>query len=83
MYIVLADDRESFIDFLKKHGVGTGIHYLPAHEFTFYHHCKNDGLEATNTISRMNTTLPLYYEMNESEINQVIQAVIDYDREAQ
>ncbi len=81
MYIVLAKNRDEFIAYLASKGVGTGIHYLPAHEFSLYQDCKKDDLRVTDKISKMNTTLPLYYEMTDEIVNKIIQAVLDYEKE--
>jgi len=81
MYVVLSKNRDEFIMYLSRKEIGAGIHYLPAHSFTYYKECKCSDLSITNIISHQNTSLPLYYEMTDEDVDRVIQAVTDYENE--
>jgi perosamine synthetase len=80
MYIVLAENRDEFMKYLNQAGIGSGIHYIPAHVFKFYRKNKKSDLQVTDFVSARNTSLPLYYGMTDSDVKAVISAVIDYDR---
>ena len=79
MYILrILEDREDLMEFLKKKGIGSGIHYIPSHVFTFY---KKDGLElpVTEMLYKQILTLPLFPDMTEEQANQVISAIKEWD----
>lgn len=79
MYIVLAENRDDFMEFLKKQGIGSGIHYIPAHHFTYYHVAKRGNLDNTEIIASKITSLPLYADMTNNEVEKVVSCVRRYD----
>jgi perosamine synthetase len=79
MYIVrVLDDRDGLMSFLKQRGIGSGIHYIPSHVFTLY---KKEGtkLPVTESLYRQILTLPLYPEMDDGQVEQVISAIKEWD----
>jgi perosamine synthetase len=66
--------RNELMDHLARHGVGSGIHYIPSHLFTLY---KKDGchLPVTEQIYNEIITLPLFPDITDSQVEQVIEAV--------
>ena len=45
------DRNGPFIEFLKTRGVATGVHFLPAHKFTFYEDCRCGPLPVTEQVA--------------------------------
>jgi perosamine synthetase len=75
IYILRIDDgRNELMDYLSKQGVGSGIHYIPCHQFTFYRK-KDLVLPVTDTIYREILTLPLFPDITDEEVERVISAV--------
>lgn len=74
---VLNGAREDLIEFLKKKGVGTGIHYIPNHLQPFFKPFATS-LPITEQIGEEILTLPLYYEMTDEQVSTVIEAVSDF-----
>lgn len=75
-YVLLVQDglRDILRAFLSEHDVGTGVHYIPNHlqpHFAPY----SRPLPITEQLYQQLLTLPLYYEMTEEDVAQVIQAV--------
>jgi dTDP-4-amino-4,6-dideoxygalactose transaminase len=66
--------RNELMDFLATRGVGSGIHYIPSHVFTFYKE-KGIHLPVTEQIYNEILTLPLFPDITDSQVNQVIDAV--------
>jgi perosamine synthetase len=66
--------RNALMDYLGKHGVGSGIHYIPAHVFTYY---KKDGvsLPVTDRIYDEILTLPLFPDITDAQVDHVIATV--------
>ena len=65
------------MDYLKKEGIGSGIHYIPSHVFTYYQEYKTE-LPVTEAVYKRILTLPLYYDMSEEEMKKVIDKIKDF-----
>jgi perosamine synthetase len=75
-YIVrVPGHRDEFMDFLKEHGVGTGVHYIANHIQPFFQKFVRDELPRTDRLWQEIVTLPLYYEMTDNDVETVINAV--------
>lgn len=73
------DFRTKLMSYLKEQGVQTTFHYLPLHSSSYYHD-KHDGRELPNCDRYGDTLvrLPLFYELTEEEVKQVINAIISF-----
>jgi dTDP-4-amino-4,6-dideoxygalactose transaminase len=69
------DRRQDLIDHLKARGIATGIHFLGAHEFTFYAGSRRGELPVTEAATSQVITLPLHPYMDEGTIQRVVQGV--------
>ncbi len=72
------DARADLIEHLRERGVATGIHWIGAHEFTQYKHCRRGDLTVTEQIARETLTLPLWGFMEDDDIDHVIDAVTSF-----
>jgi len=78
-YVIKIKDnrRDGLMDYLKEKGIDSGIHYIPNHiqpafkEF----HCE---LAVTEDIFKKILSLPLYPDMEQSDVLRIIDAVKDY-----
>ncbi|MCX5749198.1 MAG: DegT/DnrJ/EryC1/StrS family aminotransferase [Candidatus Saganbacteria bacterium] len=74
-YIIkVKKNRDELMDHLKKDGIGSGIHYIPSHHFTYYKKYRSD-LPATDEVYKQILTLPLYYDMKDEDVSEVISSV--------
>jgi perosamine synthetase len=70
--------RDEFLESLNALGIGTSVHFIPLHTFTYY--ASTYGYEdaafpvACHEFERM-FSLPIYSDMSDSEIESVIEAV--------
>ncbi|MDD1666442.1 MAG: DegT/DnrJ/EryC1/StrS family aminotransferase [Methanomicrobiales archaeon] len=66
--------RDGLMEYLTAHGVGSGIHYIPSHLFTFY---REEGLRlpVTEQVYREILSLPLFPDITDEEVEQVIREV--------
>jgi dTDP-4-amino-4,6-dideoxygalactose transaminase len=80
--IRVADDatRRELMRHLRDRGVQSGIHFLGAHEFSFYRGCRRGDLSVTERVSSQILTLPLYPFMDEETIDRVADAVLSFFR---
>lgn len=71
-------DRNAFMEKMKEHNIGTGLHYNPAHLYTFYRETygfqKGDFPVAEDVGARI-VSLPLFPDMTEAEQDRVIEAM--------
>jgi perosamine synthetase len=71
---VLDGRRDDLMQHLKGRGVGTGVHYIPNHIQPLFAEYRTE-LPVTDQLYEEIMTLPLYYEMKDSEVDSVIDAV--------
>jgi dTDP-4-amino-4,6-dideoxygalactose transaminase len=81
-YLLLPDldQRQGMITHLKKAGVNSVFHYLPLHlsEKGKEYGGKPGDMPVTETVSDQLLRLPLFYDMGEIEMEQVLNAVTSY-----
>ena len=71
---VLNEKRDTFIEYLKERGIGTGVHYIPNHIHPVFAQYRVP-LPVTEQLSEEILTLPLYYDMTEEDVDLVIKSV--------
>jgi dTDP-4-amino-4,6-dideoxygalactose transaminase len=67
--------RQALIDHLKARGISTGIHFLGAHEFTFYAGARRGALPVTEEVTGQVLTLPLHPYMDDATLDRVVTGV--------
>ena len=75
---VEADRREGLIEHLKRRGIATGIHFLPAQDFSFLKGCRRGDLSVTERVTREILTLPLHTLMPAAVVERVAAAIREY-----
>lgn len=71
-------DRDTFIQKMKDQNIGTGLHYNPAHLYTFYRKTygfKPGDFPMAEDIGSRIVSLPLFPDMTEAEQDRVIEAM--------
>jgi dTDP-4-amino-4,6-dideoxygalactose transaminase len=79
IYVIRVKDgrREGLMRLLDRHGIETGVNYMPNHLHSYF---KRDGLilpEAERAYREI-LTLPLHYGLSDSDVEEVIDCVRDY-----
>lgn len=81
LYVVRSVNREGLRDFLRSRGIGTLIHYpVPVHLQPAYH-CRlrgSDQLPETERAAREVLSLPIYPELTQIELDQVVSAIEEF-----
>jgi dTDP-4-amino-4,6-dideoxygalactose transaminase len=75
IYVVRVRDprqRASLIAHLKGLGIATGIHFLGAHNFSFYRNSRRRDLSVTDRVCEQVLTLPLHPYMDQTTLDRVI-----------
>ncbi len=70
--------RNELIDFLKKNGIDTGIHWQPNHNFSLFKKNKSGVLTVTEKIKNEILTLPLHSLMNKKEIDYIVKKIYEF-----
>lgn len=77
--ILLHDfDREDFIAKMTDFNIGTSVHFIPVHHFTYYKKhfpVKKKELAVTDDVFKRIVSLPLYPKMTKEDIQYVIESV--------
>jgi dTDP-4-amino-4,6-dideoxygalactose transaminase len=68
---VPADRRLALIEHLKSRGIASGIHFLPAHRFSFYRGARASDLSVTERVSSEIMTLPLHSRMTTELVQRI------------
>jgi dTDP-4-amino-4,6-dideoxygalactose transaminase len=82
LFVLTVTARKAFIAHLASHGVQAGIHYaIPAHRHKGYAdkvRLPKDGLPVTERLAKSVVSLPMYPELGDNDVSQVIAAVRSY-----
>lgn len=75
--IKIETKREQFRNYLKKHGIQTGVHYMPVHLFKYYkkqgHKCPN----AEKTWKKI-LTLPMHPLLTRKKLKKIVETIKSY-----
>ncbi len=81
LFVIEVDDREEFVQFLKRKNIECSMHYpVPCHLQKAYEHLgyKKGDLPVSEYHAEHCVSLPMYPELTEEEINRVIDACNDF-----
>lgn len=73
--------RNDLRDYLKAHGVDTGIHWQPGHLFSLWKNCRAGDLSVTDRVGKEILSLPLHSKMPLATVEQVVQQIKTYFKE--
>jgi dTDP-4-amino-4,6-dideoxygalactose transaminase len=76
--LVLIEEREPFMAHLRERGVGTGVHYIPTHQFSYFRDAAAGPLDATDFVGDRICSLPLLNDQSDEECEQVLEAVLSF-----
>jgi len=74
----LGIDRDKFITVLSAENIGTSVHFIPIHYHSFYkqnYGYKHGDFPSCEKVYSQIVSLPIYPEMQEQDINDVIEAI--------
>lgn len=77
-YVIrVREGRDELMSFLKERGIGSGVHYIPNHLHPVFTRFKVN-LPVTEKLYREIVTLPLYYDMTDEQVEEVIKGVKEF-----
>ncbi|TCS95624.1 DegT/DnrJ/EryC1/StrS family aminotransferase [Hazenella coriacea] len=81
LYIIQADDREELMEYLKEHGISTGVYYpVPLHQQNVYQPLgyKEGSLPTSEYMAKRTFALPLYAELEDETIHFIVDTIKSY-----
>jgi dTDP-4-amino-4,6-dideoxygalactose transaminase len=75
---VLDGARDALITCLREAGIATGIHFLPAHDYTYFRDCPRGPMDVTDRVGREILTLPLHSGMTLETVERVAKAISSF-----
>jgi len=72
------DHRQPLRDYLREHGVDTGIHWLPGHWFSLLKEARRGDLSVTERVGHEILSLPLHSQMADATVQHVASSIADY-----
>lgn len=70
--------RLGLIEHLRERGIATGVHFLPAHEFSFYKSSRRGDLSVTKRVCNEIMTLPLHSLMSSELVERIAGEIRTY-----
>jgi dTDP-4-amino-4,6-dideoxygalactose transaminase len=67
--------RDDFRDYLREHGVGTGLHWIPNHKLTLVQQCRKGDVTVAEVIGEEIVTIPLFTDITREQQDYVIDTV--------
>jgi dTDP-4-amino-4,6-dideoxygalactose transaminase len=67
--------RVELIESLKARGVATGIHFMPAHRYSFFGSCRHGPMPVTDRVCTEQITLPLHSHMAPDKVDRVVEGI--------
>jgi dTDP-4-amino-4,6-dideoxygalactose transaminase len=77
LFVVRSRERDALKEYLKEKGIGTLVHYpVPVHlQPAYKNRLKTSDMDATEKVAKEVLSLPMYPELAESDVDQVIEAL--------
>lgn len=81
LYVILVEDRDSFMKYLSDQGISTGLHYpLPLHLQPAFDYLgfKKGAFPVAEKVTAQCVSLPMYPQMSREEVQYVCQHIKEY-----
>lgn len=75
---VPADRRAALKDYLKSHGIETGIHWRPGHTFALYQNSRAGDLSVTDRIAQEIVSLPFYPDLRSEDVEFICSRINEF-----
>ena len=73
LYWILVENREKFMNKMKKMNIQTGIHYKPIHQMSLYN--KKTDLPITSDVGTKIVSIPIHPNLSDSDVDFIIKSV--------
>jgi dTDP-4-amino-4,6-dideoxygalactose transaminase len=78
--VIRSHNREKLKNYLDQHKISTVIHYpVPPHLQNYYKSFKKYHLPIAEKLAKEVLSLPLFYSINEEEIERVAKVILDIE----
>lgn len=80
IYCLKVKQRDDLSLFLQNRGIATGVHYTPIHLYSCYGN--RPSLPVAEQVFKRIISLPMYPDMNESDVEQVIDGIVQFFKQS-
>lgn len=81
LYVIKVNNRDELIDRLKEKGIGTSVHFIPLHSFSYYkkayRYTKKD-FPVSERVFQKSLSLPIYPGLTDIEVEYTVENVLNY-----
>jgi len=77
LYPILVQERDRVFTYMRDHGIGVQVHYVPIHRQPVYADVASEHLVNTNKIYEQIVSLPLYPSLTTAEQDKVVSTLAD------
>lgn len=77
-YVIKTKHRDALNLYLRKHGISTGVHYIPIHLQPYYRQRSQVILPAAEKVWKDLLTLPVYPNMTDQQVQTVIGQILEF-----
>lgn len=79
MYVIRVQNRQEFIEHMRKKGIGTGIHYpIPLHLQHAYKGLKKGDFPVAEMLAEEIVSIPVYPELKAKQLSYIVRTVNDF-----
>lgn len=76
-YVVKANDRDRFMEYLQDHGISSSVHYFPNHLYDLFKDFRTE-LPITERVWKKIVTLPLYPDMTADQVEKIVETIKNF-----
>ena len=80
MYVIKTQNRQEFIEHMRKKGIGTGIHYpIPLHLQHAYKGLKKGDMPVAEMLAEEIVSIPVYSELTPEQLSYIVRTINDFN----
>ena len=81
LFVIKVENRDELHHKLKENGIATSVHFIPIHKHPYYKNrfsFNNENFPVANRVFELSLSLPIYPELDETDIEYIIKYVLEY-----
>ena len=84
LFVIKIGNRDELHQKLKEKGISTSVHFIPIHKHPYYKNrfsFNNENFPVANLVFEQSLSLPIYPGLDESEVEYIIEYVLEYAKD--
>jgi dTDP-4-amino-4,6-dideoxygalactose transaminase len=75
LFWIIVEQREKFLEFMRKKNIEVGTHYRPIHTMSAYDQFNTERMAITDNIGKRIVTLPIHPNLSDDQVKFIIETV--------